>query len=130
MLSENTIDRTCGNAGVCDSALMALARAAAALLYPLDEFEEVYSDHGVRIMIPVTARGRAVFEPDCLAFAFGGDLFFRSRRTLTQSILRHELEHVKQYMQDGLAMPVLYSVGDAVFGYDNNPYENAARAAE
>lgn len=49
---------------------------------------------------------------------------------LTERLLRHELEHVRQWRRSPLAFPVLYVWNHLRFGYEQNPFEREARAAE
>lgn len=47
---------------------------------------------------------------------------------LTESLLAHELAHVRQWQEDPL-FPVRYTLATLRHGYWNNPYEVEARAA-
>jgi hypothetical protein len=49
---------------------------------------------------------------------------------LTARLVRHELEHVRQWRAEGWMFPLRYAVRFVRFGYRANPYEVAARAAE
>jgi hypothetical protein len=44
--------------------------------------------------------------------------------------LRHELAHVRQWQQHPITFPVRYAMNHLRYGYDANPYEVEARAAE
>jgi len=48
---------------------------------------------------------------------------------LTPRLLAHELEHVRQWQSDRL-FPLRYALATLRHGYDQNPYEIAARSAE
>jgi hypothetical protein len=48
---------------------------------------------------------------------------------LTPRLLAHELEHVRQWQSDAL-FPLRYTLATLRYGYDQNPYEIAARTAE
>jgi hypothetical protein len=50
--------------------------------------------------------------------------------TLTQRLLRHELAHVRQWRRRRFLFPVHYAWLHLRHGYDANPYEVEARAAE
>lgn len=45
-------------------------------------------------------------------------------------LLRHELEHVRQWQRHPLTFPLRYALNHLKYGYRDNPYELAARAAE
>jgi hypothetical protein len=49
---------------------------------------------------------------------------------LTRRLLRHELEHVRQWQQRPFTFPLHYTWLHLRHGYRANPYEVAARAAE
>ncbi|CAN5690679.1 hypothetical protein BH23GEM6_BH23GEM6_05630 [soil metagenome] len=48
---------------------------------------------------------------------------------LSPRLLAHELEHVRQWQSDSL-FPLRYALATLRHGYDQNPYEIAARTAE
>ena len=50
--------------------------------------------------------------------------------TLTPRLLRHELEHVRQWRERPVEFPLLYLWYHLRFGYDRNPFEIEARQAE
>lgn len=45
-------------------------------------------------------------------------------------LLRHELEHVRQWQRHPLTFPLRYALNHLKYGYRDNPYERAAREAE
>lgn len=45
-------------------------------------------------------------------------------------LLRHELEHVRQWRRHPLSFPFRYALYHLRYGYRDNPYERAAREAE
>ena len=45
-------------------------------------------------------------------------------------LLRHELEHVRQWRRQPLTFPIRYLLCHIRYGYYDNPYERAARDAE
>ena len=49
---------------------------------------------------------------------------------ITPRLLRHELEHVRQWEEAPLLFPARYALGHLRYGYNDNPYEVAARVAE
>lgn len=65
-----------------------------------------------------------------LAFAMGRTIFVRSTYVDKPKLIRHERAHVRQYQREGLLFMLKYTYFDLVRGYDNNPYEIEAIAAE
>jgi hypothetical protein len=49
---------------------------------------------------------------------------------ISARLVRHELEHVRQWRAEGWMFPLRYAVQFVRHGYSANPYEIAARAAE
>jgi hypothetical protein len=49
---------------------------------------------------------------------------------VTPQLVRHELAHVRQWQKNRWTFPVRYVVNHFRYGYDQNPYEVEARAAE
>ncbi|HEX6306722.1 MAG TPA: DUF4157 domain-containing protein [Longimicrobiales bacterium] len=49
---------------------------------------------------------------------------------LSERLLRHELEHVRQWRRAPLTFPLRYLWQHLRYGYRDNPYEVEARAAE
>jgi hypothetical protein len=64
------------------------------------------------------------------AVTVGDTIVVHPRAALTAELIRHELEHVRQWRSDGWRFPVRYAVQYARHGYRANPYEVSARAAE
>ena len=54
----------------------------------------------------------------------------RSGPVLDGRLLRHELEHVRQWRRHPLTFPIRYALCHLRYGYHDNPYERAARDAE
>jgi hypothetical protein len=52
------------------------------------------------------------------------------RARLSEPLLRHELEHVRQWRERPFTFPFRYVWCQIRHGYRNNPYEVAARRAE
>lgn len=48
----------------------------------------------------------------------------------TERLLRHEMEHVRQWRRAPLTFPLRYALAHIRHGYEANPYEVAARVAE
>jgi hypothetical protein len=62
------------------------------------------------------------------AVTLGKTIVVHPGRRLTPELLAHELEHVRQWREDGL-FPVRYALATLRHGYHDNPYEVAARSA-
>ena len=64
------------------------------------------------------------------AVTLGRTIVVHPEARLTDRLLRHELEHVRQWQQAPLTFPLRYAWQHLRHGYRDNPYEVAARAAE
>lgn len=64
------------------------------------------------------------------AVTLGRTIIVHPDATLTRRLLRHELEHVRQWRRQPLRFPLHYAWLYLRHGYRANPYEVAARAAE
>jgi fructose-1,6-bisphosphatase I len=64
------------------------------------------------------------------AVTLGRTIVVHADAPLTPRLLRHELEHVKQWQAQPLTFPLRYLWRHLRHGYRDNPYEAAARAAE
>lgn len=64
------------------------------------------------------------------AVTVGSTIIVHRDAKLTPRLLRHELEHVRQWRERPLSFPFLYVWNHLRFGYDRNPFEVEARAAE
>jgi hypothetical protein len=64
------------------------------------------------------------------AVTLGRTIVVRPGTALSERLLRHELEHVRQWARRPLLFPVLYTLRQLRHGYHANPYEIEARAAE
>lgn len=86
---------------------------------------------GARVVIIKNKRLQKILRDEgTMAFAMPGIVFVRSTYVYTPKLLRHELMHVEQFRREGLLFAVKYTWHDWFTGYDNNPYEIEARAAE
>jgi hypothetical protein len=72
----------------------------------------------------------AGMEAPAAAVTIGRTIVLHPRVRLSDALLRHELEHVRQWQERPLAFPLLYVINHVRFGYRDNPYEVAARHAE
>jgi hypothetical protein len=64
------------------------------------------------------------------AVTVGDTIVVHPDAPLTERLLRHELEHVRQWRAAPLTFPVRYVWQHLRRGYRDNPFEVAARAAE
>ena len=64
------------------------------------------------------------------AVTLGDAILIHPDVRLTASLLRHELAHVRQWKQRPLTFPIRYVLRHLRHGYEKNPYEVEARAAE
>ncbi|MGH7551835.1 MAG: eCIS core domain-containing protein [Longimicrobiales bacterium] len=64
------------------------------------------------------------------ATTLGDTIIVHPSVELTERLLTHELEHVRQWRRQPFLFPVLYAWNHLRFGYESNPYEVEARRAE
>ena len=64
------------------------------------------------------------------AVTLGRTIVVHPDALLDGRLMRHELEHVRQWRQYPLTFPLRYALCHLRYGYQNNPYERAAREAE
>jgi hypothetical protein len=64
------------------------------------------------------------------AVTLGDTIVVNPSVVASASLVRHELEHVRQWREDGFMFPIRYAMQYARHGYRANPYEVAARNAE
>jgi hypothetical protein len=64
------------------------------------------------------------------AVTLGSTIIVHADAELRPELVRHELEHVRQWRTEGWRFPLRYAWQYARCGYRANPYEAAARAAE
>lgn len=64
------------------------------------------------------------------AVTVGSTIIVSRRVEASAALVRHELEHVRQWREEGWRFPIRYAVQYMRYGYRANPYEVAARAAE
>lgn len=57
-------------------------------------------------------------------------IVFHPSAEITPRIIRHELAHVRQWEKHPLTFFLRYALSNLRYGYDDNPYEVEARAAE
>ena len=80
-----------------------------------------------------TPRGRLsrrfLFEKNTFALAYGSHIVFPTR-SFSRSTLVHEMVHVRQWRRGGVVFWLEYLVVNKLYGYENNPFEHEAFAAE
>jgi hypothetical protein len=64
------------------------------------------------------------------AVTLGRTIVVHPDAALDPRLLRHELEHVRQWRRYPLTFPLRYVLCHLRYGYHDNPYEREARAAE
>lgn len=64
------------------------------------------------------------------AVTLGRTIVVHPDAALSGRLIRHELEHVRQWRRHPLTFPVRYALCHLRYGYHDNPYERAARDAE
>lgn len=64
------------------------------------------------------------------AVTLGRTIVVHPDAALSGRLIRHELEHVRQWRRNPLTFPVRYALCHLRYGYHDNPYERAARDAE
>ncbi|MGQ0813204.1 MAG: eCIS core domain-containing protein [Gemmatimonadota bacterium] len=64
------------------------------------------------------------------AITLGRTIIVHPSARITRSLVQHELAHVRQWEQNRWTFPLRYLANHLRYGYHDNPYEVAARAAE
>lgn len=64
------------------------------------------------------------------AVTLGRTIVVHPDALLSGRLIRHELEHVRQWRRHPLTFPLRYALYHLRYGYRDNPYERAARDAE
>ena len=64
------------------------------------------------------------------AVTLGRTIVVHPDAELSERLLRHELEHVRQWERHPVTFPILYILHHLRYGYRDNPYEIEARKAE
>jgi hypothetical protein len=107
-----------------------LLRAASA---PLAEPAEPVPD-GVAVRtarwLPVIAGKMSGMRNPAAAVTLGNTIIVHPDIQLTSRLLRHELEHVRQWRRNPISFPARYVINHLRYGYHDNPYEVEARDAE
>ena len=88
-------------------------------------------EEGGRLIVDMHSKGRGPFG------FIGGSresrewtLLVRPGTPLTERLVRHELAHVTQWNRHPVTFPFRYIGAHIRHGYQDNPYEREARAAE
>jgi hypothetical protein len=80
--------------------------------------------------LPVIAGKLSGMRAPAAAVTLGNTIIVHPDIKLTGRLLRHELEHVRQWRQHPVSFPARYLINHLRYGYFANPYEVEARAAE
>jgi len=94
------------------------------------DFKLIGHVRGVPMYVAKNEHVREREFSDCLAFARGLEMYFRSYAEVTLANVRHELKHVDQYVLGGVRMWLDYLWESWRVGYCKNKYERAAVRAE
>lgn len=99
----------------------------------LPDIEEVIPE-GVAVRaarwLPIIAGRLSGMRAPAAAVTLGRTIIVHPNVQLTGRLLRHELAHVRQWQQHPVTFPARYVINHLRYGYDANPYEVEARAAE
>lgn len=109
-----------------------LARAIAGRPVPPPPDAAVPPDVAIRSSALVTTIGGRLsgMKGPAAAVTLGRTILIRPGVVLTSRLLRHELEHVRQWRARPYSFPFRYIRAHIRHGYTDNPYERAAREAE
>ena len=80
--------------------------------------------------LPVIAGRLSGMRAPAAAVTLGRTIIVHPNVRLTSRLLQHELAHVRQWQQHPFTFPVRYVMNHVRYGYDANPFEVEARAAE
>lgn len=80
--------------------------------------------------LPVIAGRLSGMQAPAAAVTLGNTIIVHPRVKLTGRLLRHELAHVRQWQRYPITFPARYVINHLRYGYEANPYEVEARAAE
>lgn len=80
--------------------------------------------------LPVIAGRLSGMRAPAAAVTLGRTIIVHPDVRLTGRLLRHELAHVRQWQRHPITFPARYLVNHLRYGYQDNPYEVEARAAE
>jgi hypothetical protein len=107
-----------------------LLKAASSALPEMDE--PVPDGVAVRAArwLPVIAGKLSGMRAPAAAVTLGSTIIVHPRVRLTGRLLRHELAHVRQWQRYPITFPARYVLNHFRYGYEANPYEVEARAAE
>lgn len=107
-----------------------LLRAASSAIPDVEE--PVPADVAVRAArwLPVIAGKLSGMRAPAAAVTLGRTIIVHPQVRLSGRLLRHELAHVRQWQRYPLTFPARYVINHLRYGYEANPYEVEARAAE
>ncbi|HUF12729.1 MAG TPA: DUF4157 domain-containing protein [Longimicrobiales bacterium] len=80
--------------------------------------------------VPALAGRLSGMRRSAAAVTLGRTIVLHPDVRLDDRLLRHELEHVRQWRRHPLTFPMRYTLCHIRYGYHDNPYERAARDAE
>lgn len=80
--------------------------------------------------VPAVAGRMLGMNRPAVAVTLERTIVFHPSAEINVRIMRHELAHVRQWEQHPFTFFLRYALQNLRYGYDNNPYEVEARAAE
>jgi hypothetical protein len=107
-----------------------LLKAASRELRELEEIVPAGVSVRAARWLPVIAGKLSGMRAPAAAVTLGRTIIVHPNVRLTDRLLRHELAHVRQWQEHPITFPVRYAMNHIRYGYDANPYEVEARAAE
>lgn len=81
-------------------------------------------------VVPVLGGLLAGMRRPAAAVTLGRTIIVHPSVTPSARLLRHELEHVRQWRRNPIAFPLRYTWNHLRYGYEANPFEVQARQAE
>lgn len=82
------------------------------------------------MLVPRVAGWLSGMKGPAAAVTLGRTILVNPSNRLTSRLIRHELEHVRQWERNPRVFPFRYIGSHIRHGYGGNPYEAEARAAE
>lgn len=80
--------------------------------------------------LPALAGVLSGMRQPAAAVTLGRTIVVHPSMRISSRLVKHELEHVRQWQQNPWLFPMRYVVNHLRYGYDQNPFEVEARAAE
>lgn len=109
-----------------------LGRLLGANVAALPRDAAIPADVRIRIgrWVPALGGRLSGMRRSAAAVTLGRTIVVHPEALMDGRLLRHELEHVRQWQRHPLTFPLRYALNHLKYGYRENPYELAAREAE